>query len=47
MKERDWDYVFQANNILHCSFVNTEDNTVSRAPHAGTLLPISYDFDPP
>ena len=38
MKEKDWDCVFQANKILHCSFVNAEENTVARALHAVTLF---------
>lgn len=25
MKETDWDYVFQANKVLSCSYVDGED----------------------
>ncbi|KAL8824195.1 MAG: hypothetical protein Q9191_005227 [Dirinaria sp. TL-2023a] len=35
MKEKDWDYVFQANKILHCSLVNATTHRMERASHAG------------
>lgn len=35
MKEKDWDYVFQANKILSCSYVDPLTRQILRAPHAG------------
>ena len=35
MLEKDWDYVFQANKILSCSYVDPHTSQISRASHAG------------
>lgn len=35
MKETDWDYVFQANKILSCSYVDPLTSQILQAPHAG------------
>lgn len=45
MKERDWDYVFQAKKILHCSLVNATTHRMERASHAAFRLKTSNEDD--
>ncbi|KAL8792285.1 MAG: hypothetical protein Q9195_005164 [Heterodermia aff. obscurata] len=45
MKEKDWDYVFQANKILHCSLVNAKTRRMERASHAAFRLKTSNEDD--
>ena len=40
MKETDWDYVFQANKILNCSYVDPLTSQILQASHAG-MSPIT------
>ena len=42
MKEKDWDYVFQANKILHCSLVNPGTSRIERASHAGEFHAMDF-----
>ncbi|MCJ1264760.1 hypothetical protein MMC22_004635 [Lobaria immixta] len=45
MKEKDWDYVFQANKILSCSYVDPLTRQILRAPHAAFRLKTSNEDD--
>lgn len=38
MKEKDWDYVFQANSILNCALVDSDTTSFKKAPFAGTRV---------